>query len=85
MWAFSGLLVMALLPDVRLACLQPKSLRGIAVWLVSGEYFYGALYELLALNCAPVRGVWIGLLPLSHNRLSKHGDAQHLSLGYGGW
>jgi len=39
MWAFSGLLLMALLPDVRLPSLQPKLLRGIAVWLVLVSIF----------------------------------------------
>lgn len=34
MWAFSGLLIMARLPAVRLEAMQPKLLRGIAVWLV---------------------------------------------------
>ncbi|WP_455555842.1 glycosyltransferase family 39 protein [Comamonas sp.] len=34
MWAFSGLLVVALLPDARLAPMQPKLLRGTAIWLV---------------------------------------------------
>lgn len=34
MWAFSGLLVVALLPDLRLALLQPRLLRGVALWLL---------------------------------------------------
>lgn len=34
MWAFSGLLVMACLPDQRLSAMQPKLLRGMALWLV---------------------------------------------------
>lgn len=34
MWAFSGLLVAALLPPAWLAPLRPRLLRGVAVWLV---------------------------------------------------
>lgn len=34
MWAFSGLLIMAWLPDARLEAMKPKLLRGIAVWML---------------------------------------------------
>lgn len=33
MWAFSGLLVVACLPDARLSAMQPTMLRGMALWL----------------------------------------------------
>ena len=34
MWAWSGLLLMAWLPEERVTAMQPKLLRGMAVWLV---------------------------------------------------
>ena len=58
-WPFSGLLLVALLPDAKLARLRPIMLRGLALWLVlitilSGLY----LFKIADWRQRPVRSDW---------------------------